>query len=75
MVRALWTWQRWIGVGGTVQIREGVQLVHQPFGMHPAQRVAAHGELPGIVAQYHGIAQEVVRVDAAPNGPLLTFPK
>ena len=36
-------------LGSTVQIGEGVQLVHQPFGMHPAQRVSAHGELPGIV--------------------------
>ena len=49
-------------------IGEGVQLVHQPFGMDPAQRVPAHRELPGIVAQHHGITQEVVRVDAAPDG-------
>ena len=40
--------------------------MHQPFGMHPAQRVPSDGELPGIVAQHHGVAQEAVRVDAAP---------
>ena len=27
----------------------------------------ADGKLPGIIAQHHSIAQEVVRVDAAPN--------
>ena len=32
------------------------KVVHQPFGMHPAQRVAAHGELPGIVTRHYGIA-------------------
>ena len=67
-------------LGGTIVIGEGVQLVHQPFGMHPAERMAAHGELPGIprvrlrrpegrLAQHHGIAQEAVRVDAAPDRP------
>ena len=56
-------------LGGSVVIGEGVQLVHQPFGMRPAQRVAAHGELPSTVAQHHGIAEEVVRMDAAPDRP------
>src|SRR5208283_6121354 len=51
---------------GAMQIREGVQLMHQPLGMDPAQRVSAHRELPCIIAQYNGIAQEVVRMDAAP---------
>ena len=37
-------------------IRERIQLMHQPFRMHPAQRVLANGELSGIVAQQHGIA-------------------
>ena len=54
-------------LGGAVVVGEGVQLVHQPFGMHPAECVAAHGELPGIIAQHHGIVQEFVRVDAAPD--------
>jgi len=51
-----------------MQIGEGVQLVHQPFRMDPAQRVLADRELSGIIAQHHGITQEVMRVDAAPDG-------
>jgi hypothetical protein len=35
--------------------------------MDPAQCVLADGKLSGIIAQHHGIAQEVVRVNAAPN--------
>ena len=54
-------------LGGAMRLREGVQFVHQPFGMDPAQCVLADLELPGIIAQHHGIAQEVVRVDAAPD--------
>ena len=49
---------------------EGVQFVHQPFRVDPAQRVPTDVELPGIVAQHHGIAQEFVRVDAAPDRSL-----
>ena len=59
-------------LGGAIVVGEGVQFVHKPFGVHPAERMAAHGELPGpafagagSAAQHHGIAQEVVRVDAA----------
>ena len=51
-----------------MRICEGVQFMHQPFGMDPA-RVLADGELPGIVAEQHSIAQEAVRVDAAPLSP------
>jgi len=51
---------------GTLQVGAGIQLVDQPFGVHSAQRMAPHLELPGIIAQYNGIAQEVVRVTAAP---------
>jgi hypothetical protein len=36
-----------------MQICEGVQLMHQPFRMNPAQRVPTDVELPGIVAQHH----------------------
>ena len=51
-------------------IRECIQLVHQPFRMHPAQRVPADGELSGIVAQQHGVVQEAVLVNAAPLSSL-----
>jgi hypothetical protein len=37
-------------LSGAMQIRECVQLMHQPFRMDPAQRVLANGELSGIVA-------------------------
>ena len=42
-------------LGGAVVVGERIQLVHQPFSMHPAQRVAADGELPGIITQHDGI--------------------
>ena len=32
--------------------------------------MTTHGELPGVIAQHHGIAQEVVCVDTAPDGAL-----
>jgi hypothetical protein len=44
--------------------------MHQPFRMYPAQGMPADGELSGIIAQQHGIAQEAMRVDAAPLSPL-----
>jgi hypothetical protein len=53
-----------------MQIREAVQLMHQPFRMNPAQRVLANGELTGVVAQHHGVLQQPMRMDAAPHSPL-----
>ena len=50
-------------------IGEGLQLMHQPFRVDPAQRVPPDGELCGIVAQQYGLAQEAVGVDAAPLAP------
>jgi hypothetical protein len=38
--------------------------------MDPAQSVPADGELPGIVAQHHGVVQKAMRVDAAPLSSL-----
>jgi hypothetical protein len=43
--------------------------VHQPLRMHPAQRMPANGKLAGIVADNHHVAQQPVRVDAAPQCP------
>jgi hypothetical protein len=34
--------------------------------MHPAQRMLADGELAGVVTDNHHIAQQSVRLDAAP---------
>ena len=54
---------------GAVQIGERVEFVHQPFCMHPAQRVLADGELAGVVTDNHHIAQQPMRLDAAPQRP------
>ena len=43
-----------------MKIGERVELMHQPFGMHPAQRVLADVELTGIIADNHRLAQEAV---------------
>ena len=52
---------------GAVLIREGVQLVHQPFRVNPAQRVPSDIELPGVVAEHDGIAQEPMRLNTSPQ--------
>jgi hypothetical protein len=36
-------------------VGEGVQLVHEPLGVHPAQRVPVEGELAGVVGQDHRV--------------------
>jgi hypothetical protein len=53
-------------LGGAVLVGEGVQLMHQPFRMHPAQGVLADVELPRSVAQDDRILQETVRRPRAP---------
>ena len=57
-------------LGGAMLVGERFQLVHQPFRVDPAQRVPADVELPGIVTQHDGIAQEFVRLNAAPQRAL-----
>ena len=54
---------------GAMLVVERVQLMHQPFRVNPAQRVPADVELPGVIAQHHGIAQKFVRLNAAPQRP------
>jgi hypothetical protein len=49
-------------LGGTAVIGEGVQHVYLPFGMHPAERMAAHDELPGIIAQHRAIARMLPQI-------------
>ncbi len=51
---------------GTMLVGKRVELMHQPFRMHPAQRMSANIELPGVIAQNHRIAEELVRLNAAP---------
>ena len=56
-------------LSGAVQIGEGVQLVYQPFRMHPAERVAADVELASVIAEDHHLTQQPMRLDAAPQRP------
>ena len=51
-------------------IREGVELVHQALGMHPAQRMTADHELTGIIADDHRLGQEAVCLDRTPERAL-----
>jgi hypothetical protein len=53
-------------LSSTLLIIERIQFMHQSFRVNPAQRVPADVELPGIVAQNHGIAQKFMRLNAAP---------
>ena len=45
---------------------EGVQLVNEPLGMYPTQRMVADIELPRIIAEDDSIVHEAVRPEAAP---------
>jgi len=45
-------------------------LWNQTLGMDPAQAVLTDVELPGIIADNHGVGQEAVRLDAAPQRSL-----
>ena len=57
-------------LGGVLPIGEGVELVHQPLGMDPAQGVPVERELAGVVGEDHRVGQEAVRLDAAPDRAL-----
>ena len=48
-------------------IGESAQLMHQPFRVHPAQRVPGDVELPRVIAQHDGPGQKIVCPDAAPQ--------
>ena len=48
-------------------VGERVELVHQPLGMDPAQRMLTDRELAGVIADNHGVAQKVMRLNAAPQ--------
>ena len=44
--------------------------MHEPFRVRPTQRVAADVELPGVIAENHRVAEEIVRLNAAPQSLL-----
>lgn len=52
---------------GAMKGGERVEPMHQPFGMHPAQRVLTDVELTGIIADNHRLAQEAVVRHATPQ--------
>jgi hypothetical protein len=54
-------------LGRVLPLGEGVELVDQAFGVHPAQGVPVEGELAGVVGQDHRAGQEPVRLDTAPE--------
>ena len=53
-------------LGGALVVGERVQLVHEPLCVDPTQRVLTDGELAGVIADNHGVAQKVMRLNAAP---------
>ena len=56
-------------LGGTLQVGKGVELVHQPLRMHPAQRMLADVKLAGIVADDDRLAEKPVIVTAPHSAP------
>ena len=50
-----------------MQVGEGVQLVHQPFRVHPAKRMVADIELASVIADNY--AQQPMCLDATPQRP------
>src|SRR5215218_103269 len=51
-------------------IGEGLELVHEALGVHPAQRMAPHQKLARIVADDHRLGQEAVGFDRTPERAL-----
>jgi hypothetical protein len=51
-------------------ISEGVELVHEARGLHPAQSMAADVELASIVTDDHGVAPQAMGGDRAPERPI-----
>ena len=51
-------------------VGEGVELVDEALGVHPAQRVPVERELAGVVGEDHRVGQQPVGLDAAPHRPL-----
>ena len=52
---------------GAVQVGEGVELVHETLGVHPAEAVRTDFELSGVIADDGGRREEAVCLDAAPE--------
>ena len=52
---------------GALGVGERIELVNQAFGVDPAQAMRADIELAGVVADDHAVAEQAMRLDAAPR--------
>ena len=54
-------------LGGALGVGECIEFVNQTFGVDPAQAMRADIELAGVVADDHGVGEQAMRLDAAPQ--------
>ena len=52
-------------LSAAMQVGERIELVDLPLGMHPAKRMLAHGELPGVVTDDDRLAQVCMQIGRA----------
>ena len=52
---------------GALSLGERIEFVNQTFAMDPTQAVLADVELAGVVADDHGIGEQAMRLEAAPQ--------
>ncbi len=55
-------------LGGALPLGEGVELMDEALGMHPAQAMPAEIEPAGVIADHRCRGQQTMRPDAAPQG-------
>ena len=58
------------GLRGALGVGERIEFVDQAFGVDPAQAMLADIELAGVVADDHGVGEQAMRLDAAPQSAL-----
>ena len=56
-------------LSGALVVGERVELVDEPLCVDPTQRVQTDRELAGVIADNHGVAEKVMRLNAAPQRP------
>lgn len=52
---------------GALSVGEGIEFVDKTFGMDPAQAMLADVEWTGVVTDDHGVGEQTVRLDSAPQ--------
>ncbi|MGD1038385.1 MAG: hypothetical protein ABR878_14645 [Roseiarcus sp.] len=52
---------------GALGVGERIEFVNQTFGMDPAEAMPADIELAGVVADGHGVGEQAMRLEAAPQ--------